>query len=316
MRILITGGTGSLGHKLTAHLLANGAERIVIYSRDEYKQSQMQKEYPDKRMRFFLGDVRDEERLIKALKGVDTVIHAAALKRVNQLEYNPGECLKTNVLGTTVVINACIKTQVEKAVFLSTDKSVAAINIYGLSKAMAERLWLDACFYKPIFRVTRYGNVMGSRGSVLELYRDLCAKGKKELPLTNPGMSRFWTSFDQAIGIIELALAGLPHMIYVPKARAFSMTNLIAAFGKRARFIGIRPGEKYAETLIHEYEMPRTRDMGDHYQIRPEIPYDDEIEWPIGEVVSEPLSSEAPDMTIGEIRRLLDADTVCQAVNK
>lgn len=306
MNYLITGGTGSLGQKLAAHLKEKSdTDRIAIYSRDEYKQTVMAGEFGQHgKMRYFIGDVRDEKRLKRALQGIDVVIHTAALKVVPKLEYNPAEAVLTNIIGTMNVINACVESEVEKAIFLSTDKAVMPINLYGATKMTAERIWLDACFYKPIFAVVRYGNVMGSRGSVLELYKRM--HDSEMLPLTHEDMTRFWTTFEQAIRIIETAIIGDSQVIYIPNSPAFRMFELIRALDKRPVLIDMRPGEKLHESLISEHELPRAFFFEDHYRILPELPWDNERIFQRGEMAADVLTSEDVTMTRDELRELYE----------
>jgi len=219
-------------------------------------------------------------------------------------EYNPIAAVQTNIIGTRTVIEACIAENVKRAVFLSTDKAVLPINLYGATKMVAERLWLDACFYKPIFSVVRYGNVMGSKGSVLELYRKL--GGYETLPLTHHDMTRFWTTFEQAIQIIELAMVSPVQTVYIPNSPAFKMHDLILALDKRATLVDMRPGEKLYETLIHEYELSRASFFDDHYRIQPEIPWDNAIKPVTGMSVLRPLTSDKVQLTVDEIRKLCE----------
>ena len=302
---LITGGTGSMGQKLAAHLRDKpDTERIVIYSRDEQKQLQMANEFGEHgKMRYFLGDIRDKARLKRAMQGIDIVVHTAALKVVPKLEYDPTEAVETNINGTRNIIEACIDSNVKRAVLLSTDKAVMPVNLYGCTKAVAEKLWLSACFYEPIFSVARYGNIMGSRGSVLELYRGITGD---KLPLTHPDMTRFWTTFRQAIYIIETAIEGDPQCVYIPMSNSFAMIELIKALGKRPAMIDMRPGEKIHETLIHERELPRAYIIEfDYFKILPEIPFDNEYEFETGEPQLRALVSSETTIRKESIRGLL-----------
>lgn len=272
--ILITGGAGSFGQKFIEYLVTTKVKKIVIYSRDEYKHYQLYKKFAhDSRIRCWIGDVRDKDKLCLAFSGVDYVVHAAALKQVPSCEYNPIETVKTNVLGTAAVMEAAIRTSVKRAVLLSTDKSVNAINLYGSTKATAEKLFLSGNFYKPVFNVVRYGNVMGSRGSVLNLYRELIENGEKELPLTHPGMTRFWYTFILAINLVVRALQGPPALTYVGRAPSFYIIELIQALDGKEKIIGIRPGEKLHETLINSYEAKKAFKNSRDYIITPEINY-------------------------------------------
>ena len=310
MTYLITGGTGSMGKALTRRLLkSDETKRIVIYSRDEYKHAVMEREFNDKRLRFFIGDVRDRDRIHLALNGVDYVIHTAALKRVEKGEYEPREFKRTNIDGTEAVIDACIDSHVKRAVFLATDKGVEAINVYGKSKAFAESEFINACHYKPIFNAVRYGNVINSRGSVIPYFQGLVEDGAKTLPVTWPNMTRFVMTYDMAINLIMLALGELPQQIFVPKAKSFSLVRLCVAFGCKMDVVGTRPGEKLHEVLINEYEAARAQDFGDHYRIRPDLPYDDEIAYEQGTPVepwTEYNSYDNDDwMSVDEIKEMI-----------
>lgn len=283
MTYLITGGTGSMGKQLTKHLLTlPDTKRIVIYSRDEYKHAVMERELADKRLRFFIGDVRDRERLQVALNGVGYVIHTAALKRVEKGEYEPREFKKTNIDGTENVIDACIASGVKRAVLLATDKGVEAINIYGKSKAYAESEFIAACHYKPIFNVVRYGNVINSRGSVIPFFQGLVEGGAKALPVTRANMTRFAMTYDMAVKLVMRALGELPQQIFVAKAKSFSLVRLCEAFGCKMDEKGIGAGEKLHEVLINEYESRRAYDFGDHFRVLPELPWDDECPYEKG----------------------------------
>src|SRR5688572_23058451 len=255
--ILITGGTGSLGKALTKRILTQwpSVKRLVIFSRDEQKQFQMAQEYPESiypQIRFFVGDVRDQDRLIRAFKGIDYVIHAAAMKHVHIAEYNPMECVKTNILGAENVINACLETDVQHVVALSTDKAAAPVNLYGATKLASDKLFVAANNIRgsnPIkFSVVRYGNVMGSNGSVMPFF----LKKKKEgvLPITDPTMTRFNISLE---GGVDMVMHALEHAwggeIFVPKIPSYKILDVAEAIAPdcEKKNVGIRPGEK-----IHE----------------------------------------------------------------
>ena len=274
-----------MGRKLTTHLLKQDAKRIVIYSRNESKQVEMAQEFTDPRMRFFIGDIRDRRRLVTALKGIDTVVHAAALKHVPVCQYNWREAKRTNVDGTENVIDACIEAGVERAVMLATDKGVYAHNFYGKTKGLAEEMFILANSEKSIFRVARYGNISGSSGSAIPHFKSLVAAGATELPVTVPNMTRFYMGFQDAINLVMDALAGQPQVIYVAKAPSYSLIRLCVALGCEMKPTGSRPGEKYHELLINEYESCRTFDCGDHFEIVPEDPYDDDITFSDGKLV-------------------------------
>src|SRR5215467_3091528 len=271
-RVMITGGTGSLGSRLIPLLLENPSlERIVIYSRDEQKQWHARADIQDDRVAFYLGDVRDRERLAMAMRGVDAVIHAAALKIVPKGEDDVLEFKKTNIDGTENVVLAALNTGVKKVLFTSTDKAVAAINAYGKSKAFGESIILAANAYHraegPVFSVIRYGNVCDSRGSVIPLWRDKAAKGEP-LPLTHPDMTRFWITLPEAAHMVHAALL---HMqggeVFIPKMPAFRLADLSTAMGRIGQeftdIIGIRPGEKLHEDLITVHEA-RMVDQNEH----------------------------------------------------
>lgn len=278
--LLITGGTGSLGKALTKHILSKHSEirRLIIFSRDEQKQFQMAQEFPiDKfpQIRFFIGDVRDKSRLTRAFKDVDYVIHAAAMKHVHLAEYNPEECIKTNIGGAQNVVDACFETNVERVVALSTDKACAPINLYGATKLTSDKLFVAANNIKgnnPIrFSVVRYGNVMGSNGSVIPFFID---KKEKEntLPITDPEMTRFNISLqggvDMVMHAMEYAWGG---EIFIPKIPSYKIMDVAEAIGPKCDkpIVGIRPGEKVHEEMITPSDSFYTYDLGKYYTILP-----------------------------------------------
>ncbi len=280
--ILITGGTGSLGKELTKTILENwpDVKRLVIFSRDEQKQFQMDQEFPaskHKAIRYFIGDVRDFERLKRALVGIDYVIHAAAMKHVHIAEYNPDECVKTNIGGADNVIRACLDTNVSKVVALSTDKACAPINLYGATKLTSDKLFIAANNIRGKrdlkFSVVRYGNVMGSNGSVIPFF--LNQKKNGVLPITDPNMTRFNISLksgvDMVLHALETAWGG---ELFVPKIPSYKITDVAKAVGPNCeqKISGIRPGEKIHEEMITSSDSFTTYDLGKYYVILPQIP--------------------------------------------
>lgn len=277
--ILITGGTGSLGKALTKHILTEypTVKRLVIFSRDEQKQYHMAQEYPYSQypqIRFFIGDVRDKERLIRAMSGIDYVIHAAAMKHVPIAEYNPDECIKTNIGGAQNVVDACLASKVERVVALSTDKACAPINLYGATKLTSDKLFVAANNIRgdnPIrFSVVRYGNVMGSNGSVIPFFINKKKEGK--LPITDPNMTRFNISLDGGVEMVMYALFNAwGGEIFVPKIPSYKITDVATAIGPECEHItvGIRPGEKVHEEMITPSDSFYTYDLGKYYTILP-----------------------------------------------
>jgi UDP-N-acetylglucosamine 4,6-dehydratase (inverting) len=277
--VLITGGTGSFGNAFVARLLQDHpqVERIVIYSRDELKQYDMAHKPPfagQRRLRFFIGDVRDRERFQRALQGIDTVVHAAALKQVPTAEYNPFECIRTNVLGAQNVIEACLVSGVRHVVALSTDKAAAPINLYGATKLCSDKLFIAANnihgFDDIRFSVVRYGNVMGSRGSVIPFF--LSRRGGGNLPITDPEMTRFNITLSEGVELVLHALrTALGGEIYVPKIPSYRITDVAEAIGPNCEkpVVGIRPGEKVHEEMITETDAVQTIESGRNYVIVP-----------------------------------------------
>lgn len=270
--VLITGGTGTFGRAFVRKALAmSGLKKIIIFSRDEWKQWEMQQELRDPRLRFFLGDVRDLSRLQRAFDGVDAVVHAAALKQVPTAEYNPSEFVQTNVIGAMNVIDAAIECGVKRVAALSTDKAVNPINLYGATKLCADKLFIAAEAYvgarlQPRFAVVRYGNVLGSRGSVLPAWKKMLADGATALPVTHPDMTRFWISIESAVHAVFRALETMEGgEIYVPKAPSMKLVDLAHALGAEVEIVGLRPGEKLHEVLISAEESAALYDRGDHF---------------------------------------------------
>ncbi len=278
--ILVTGGTGSFGRKFTEIIFDRfQPKKLIIFSRDEFKQYEMAKVFPESRypIRYFLGDIRDARRLNRAFEGVDYVVHAAALKQVPALEYNPTEAVKTNVEGAENIVDVAIDRGVKKVIALSTDKAVNPINLYGASKLVAEKIFIAANQYggrKVKFAAVRYGNVVGSRGSVIPLFLRFKREGIKEFPITDERMSRFWITLDQAV---DLVIRALDHALggetFIPIIPSMKVTDLARAIDPdcRFKFIGIRPGEKIYETLISEDEARNTKMVDGAYIILPQF---------------------------------------------
>lgn len=279
--ILVTGGTGSFGKKFIRTLIKRyRPRRIVVFSRDELKQYEMQQDFSEPCMRFFLGDVRDRERMVQAMRGVDFVVHAAALKQVPAAEYNPGEFIRTNVNGAENVIHAAIENGVEKLVALSTDKAASPINLYGATKLLSDKLFVAANNiagnHPTRFAVVRYGNVVGSRGSVVPLFSKLIAEGARELPITDERMTRFWITLQHGA---DFVLKGFERMyggeLFVPKIPSVRIVDLAQAMAPSLpqNIVGIRPGEKLHELMISRDDSLNTLEFSDHYVICPSISF-------------------------------------------
>jgi UDP-N-acetylglucosamine 4,6-dehydratase len=276
--ILITGGTGSFGKKFISKVLDQNVKKVIIFSRDELKQYEMAQEYTDPRMRFFIGDVRDKERLLRAFDGVDVVIHAAALKHVGACEYNPFEAVKTNIHGAQNIIEAAIDRGVQRVIALSTDKACSPINLYGATKLASDKIFVAANSYAgqkdTKFAVVRYGNVVGSRGSVVPFFKKIKETGK--IPITDERMTRFWITLDQGV---QFVIDNLSRMkggeIFVPKIPSMKVTDLATAIAPECdvEIVGIRPGEKLHEAMITEDDARRTLEFDNYYVIQPEFPW-------------------------------------------
>ncbi len=322
--ILVTGGTGSFGKAFTKYVLTNyDPKKIIIYSRDEFKQFIMQndfkKEFPDKfsKLRFFIGDVRDRERLTRAMEGVDYVIHAAALKQVPACEYNPAEAIKTNIHGAMNVIDSALDTGVKKVVALSTDKAVNPVNLYGGTKLVSDKLFIAANAYagsKDInFSIVRYGNVAGSRGSVIPFFYDKIQKGEKDLPITDYRMTRFWISLQQGVELVIKALKDAKGgETFISKIPSFKITDLAEAMlpGCNKPEVGIREGEKLHEIMVTVEDSMTTYEYDKHFIVYPQMVFQERATvLPGGKKVPEGFSYSSGNntewLTVEEIRELL-----------
>jgi UDP-N-acetylglucosamine 4,6-dehydratase len=313
--ILVTGGTGSFGKKFVSRALETDVKKVIVFSRDELKQYEMAQEYTDPRMRFFIGDVRDKERLLRAFEGVDIVVHAAALKHVGVCEYNPFEAIKTNILGAQNIIDAAIDRGLEKVIALSTDKAANPVNLYGATKLASDKLFVAANSYcgskKTRFAVVRYGNVVGSRGSVVPFFKRIKETGV--IPITDERMTRFWITLDQGV---QFVIDNLGRMrggeIFVPKIPSMKVTDLATALAPdcKVEIIGIRPGEKLHETMITEDDARRTLDYGSYYVIQPEFSWWDTKDIKDGALLPNGFSyvsnTNSEWLTVNELRRLVN----------
>lgn len=320
--ILITGGTGSFGKKFIKTVLARyKPRRVIVYSRDELKQFEMQQEFNSPVMRYFIGDVRDSQRLVQAMRGVDFVVHAAALKQVPAAEYNPMECIKTNIHGAENVINAALENNIAKVIALSTDKAANPINLYGATKLVSDKLFVAANNiaggHQTRFAVVRYGNVVGSRGSVVPFFKKLMDEGAKELPITDSRMTRFWITLQDGVDLVFKSFERMyGGEIFVPKIPSARMTDLAAAMAPNlpTKIIGIRPGEKLHEIMCPLDNAHQTLEFADHYVICPAITFIIQVDYKtnaIGEAgkpVAENFeysSGTNPDfLTVGELQEL------------
>jgi UDP-N-acetylglucosamine 4,6-dehydratase len=317
--ILITGGTGSFGKKCTEMILKlYKPKRLIIFSRDEFKQSEMMKVFPESQypIRYFLGDIRDKERLYRAFAGVDYVIHAAALKQVPALEYNPFEAVKTNIIGAQNIIEAAIEHRVKKVIALSTDKAVGPINLYGATKLCSDKLFLAGNAYvgkaPTKFSIVRYGNVVGSRGSVIPLF--LQQKTRGVLTLTDDRMTRFWISIEKGV---DFVLNCLEHMngreLFIPKMPSTSVTEIAKAICPECKIdiIGIRPGEKLHEVLIPKDEARNTLEFKNHYIVKPSIVFSERQRkinggMPVGEDFEYNSETNPWHLTASELKKIID----------
>ena len=323
--VLITGGTGSFGKKFTERILSDyNPKRIVIYSRDEFKQDQMKKSfaarYPDKinKLRFFIGDVRDKDRLYRAFKNIDYVIHAAAMKQVPACEYNPFEAIKTNIHGAQNIVDAAIDCKVEKVVALSTDKAVNPINLYGGTKLVSDKLFISGNAYSggkgTIFSVVRYGNVAGSRGSVIPFFKSILENGGKTLPITDFRMTRFWITLDEGVDLVFKAIKeSRGGETYISKIPSFKITDLAKALCEDVdmKEIGIREGEKLDEIMITKDDSRMTYEYDKHYIIYPHFDWWDSQKYmtPGGKLVKEGFEYDSGKntewLTVAQLRDLL-----------
>ena len=320
--VLITGGTGSFGHEFVRTLLKDyKPARIIVFSRDELKQFEMQQQFPQGSMRYFLGDVRDQVRLSQAMRGVDYVVHAAALKQVPAAEYNPMECIKTNIHGAENVITAALENEVQKVIALSTDKAANPANLYGATKLASDKLFVAANNitggHATRFSVVRYGNVVGSRGSVVPYFKRMLAEGAVELPVTDERMTRFWITLQQGV---EFVIRNFARMhggeIFVPKIPSMRILDLVESLapGVRTRIIGIRPGEKVHEIMCPADDSHLTLEFTDHFVIRPTIRFSVESDYsvnalgeigtPVGSDFEYSSGSNPQFLSVEELRRM------------
>ena len=287
--ILITGGTGSFGRRYVKTLLERyQPKRLIIYSRDELKQFEMEQEFHQECMRYFIGDVRDRDRLIQAMNGVDYVIHAAALKQIPAAEYNPMECIKTNIHGAENVIQAALANNVEKVMALSTDKAANPINLYGATKLASDKLFVAANnvvgWHRTRFATVRYGNVVGSRGSVVPFFNKLIAERSDHLPITDERMTRFWITLQQGV---DFVLKNFERMhggeIFVPRIPSIKVSDLARAMAPDLphRIIGIRPGEKLHEVMCPADDSHLTLEFADHFVIKPTIQFSGHVDFTV-----------------------------------
>ena len=325
--ILITGGTGSFGKCFTRYTLEHyNPKKIIIYSRDEFKQFNMENDFrkydPDHKLRFFIGDVRDRDRMERAFENVDYVIHAAALKQVPACEYNPDEAIKTNIHGAQNVIDAALKTGVKKVVALSTDKAVNPVNLYGGTKLVSDKLFIAANAYvgakDTCFSIVRYGNVAGSRGSVIPFFESLIEQGKTELPITDFRMTRFWISLEQGVELVIKALEEAKGgETFISKIPSFKITDLAEAMlpGCTRKEVGIRPGEKLHEVMVTTEDSFTTYEYDKHYIIYPQMVWSTSRRpEPTGKKVEEGFYYSSGNnrewLSVEDLKRLLKTDVI------
>lgn len=325
--ILITGGTGSFGKCFTRYALEHyNPKKIIIYSRDEFKQFNMENDFrkydPDHKLRFFIGDVRDRDRMERAFENVDYVIHAAALKQVPACEYNPDEAIKTNIHGAQNVIDAALKTGVKKVVALSTDKAVNPVNLYGGTKLVSDKLFIAANAYvgakDTCFSIVRYGNVAGSRGSVIPFFESLIEQGKTELPITDFRMTRFWISLEQGVELVIKALEEAKGgETFISKIPSFKITDLAEAMlpGCTKKEVGIRPGEKLHEVMVTPEDSFTTYEYDKHYIIYPQMVWSTSRRpEPTGKKVEEGFyyssGNNSEWLSVEDLKRLLKTDVI------
>jgi UDP-N-acetylglucosamine 4,6-dehydratase len=290
--ILITGGTGSFGKQYVKTLLAQyRPKKLIIYSRDELKQFEMHEEFREDCMRYFIGDVRDRDRLVQAANGVDYLIHAAALKQVPAAEYNPMECVKTNIHGAENVIHAALMNNVEKILALSTDKAVNPINLYGATKLVSDKLFVAANNiaggHRSRFAVVRYGNVVGSRGSVVPFFKKRIDEGSDHLPITDPRMTRFWITLQQGADFVSKSFERMyGGEVFVPKIPSLKVIDLARAMAPNLphKIVGIRPGEKIHEVMCPADDSHLTLEFSDHFVIKPSIQFSGDSEFSVNRI--------------------------------
>lgn len=324
LSIFISGGTGSFGRAFVKRLLSDyQPKRVVVFSRDELKQYEMSQEFDAPCMRYFLGDVRDEQRLQQAMRGIDLVVHAAALKQVPAAEYNPTECIRTNVNGAENIIAAALQNGVKKVIALSTDKAASPINLYGATKLLSDKLFVAANNIAgsrdTSFAVVRYGNVVGSRGSVLPLFRKLIGKGAEDLPITDARMTRFWITLDEGVDFVMRSFERMQGgELFVPKIPSARIVDLATALAPDLpqRQVGIRPGEKLHEMMISRDDSPHTLEFAHHYVIAPAMSFNQPCDYSLdglgeqGRPVEpgfEYLSDSNPDyLDVAALRQLVE----------